>query len=251
MIFPPFLMGLLFGVWASALTGALFFFISSVMLRATSLFTKVQKLMIPIEPTAEHPVPFDVSDVEPKTHKDAVAVAVNTIDVLQELGGSIDFNNDDLHKASNLIKGAEKPNKPRHVSSSAEAAAAHALIKEFDFQAFADVMQARNFITNKLISLSNSGDPKIEIKALELLGKHSDIGLFTERSEITINHTTSESLEKSIKERVKRLLNADVTDVAANLVDELDEISPKASQTAPENVDEDPENEHEEGQTGE
>jgi hypothetical protein len=129
---------------------------------------------------------------------------------------------------------SEKPNKPKHVSVSAEAAAAHAIIKEFDFQAFADVMQARNFITNKLVGIANCGDPKVEIKALELLGKHSDIGLFTERSEITINHTTSSALENSIKERVKRLLNSDVSDVTSNLIDELDEIKPKKAENVTE-----------------
>jgi hypothetical protein len=190
--------------------------------------------MIPVEPTAQHPVPFDLSDEEPKTHKDAVAIAVNTTDLIKELGGDIHFGNNDLHKAAGLIKGEAKPNKPKHVSVSAEAAAAHAIIKEFDFQAFADVMQARNFITNKLVGIANCGDPKVEIKALELLGKHSDIGLFTERSEITINHTTSSALENSIKERVKRLLNSDVSDVTSNLIDELDEIKPKKAENVTE-----------------
>ena len=55
----------------------------------------------------------------------------------------------------------------------------------------------------------------------------SDIGLFTERSEITIHHTTSASLENSIKDRIKRLLNAEVTDVTANLIDELDDFEAK------------------------
>jgi DNA integrity scanning protein DisA with diadenylate cyclase activity len=180
--------------------------------------------MIPVEPTAEHPIPFDLSDAQPVTHKDAVATASNTIDLISELGGSIDFSNDDLHKAANLITGTEKPNTPKHISSSAEAAAAHVLIREFDFTAFADALQARNFITNKLIRIADCGDPKTELKALELLGKHSDIGLFTERSEITINHTTSDALEKSIKDRVKRLLNTDATDVKPRLIDELDDV---------------------------
>ena len=48
---------------------------------------------------------------------------------------------------------------------------------------------------------------------MELLGKHSDIGLFTERSEITINYKNPEDLEHAIKERVKRLLNADIIDI--------------------------------------
>jgi len=72
-----------------------------------------------------------------------------------------------------------------------------------------------------LLALANCGDPKFELKAIELLGKHSDIALFTERSEITVNHKSSADLEEAIKERVKRLLNAEVVDVTP-LVDDLD-----------------------------
>jgi len=117
-------------------------------------------------------------------------------------------------------------------------------VRKFDFNAFADALQARNFITNKLLTLADCGDPKLEIKALELLGKHSDIGLFTERSEITVHHTTSKSLEDSIKERVKRLMNTEVTDVT-NLIDELDGVEEQkraAKEAIPEDKDVDPEN---------
>ena len=54
-----------------------------------------------------------------------------------------------------------------------------------------------------------------------LLGKHSDIGLFTERSEITVNYKSSGDLENAIKERVRRLLNADIVDVTP-IGDDLD-----------------------------
>jgi hypothetical protein len=92
--------------------------------------------------------------------------------------------------------------------------------------------------------LADNGDPKIELKALELLGKHSDIGLFTERSEITVHHTTSASLENSIKERVKRLLNTDVSDVTP--LDDLDaQLGMHKAAIEDEHVQETPENEHE------
>jgi hypothetical protein len=74
------------------------------------------------------------------------------------------------------------------------------------------------------MEIANCGDPKFELKALELLGKHSDIGIFTERSEITINYKNPEDLENAIKERVKRLLNAniiDITPLESSLDDEL------------------------------
>ena len=37
--------------------------------------------------------------------------------------------------------------------------------------------------------------------------------MFTERSEININYNSPDALERQIKERVKRLLNADIIDV--------------------------------------
>jgi len=187
--------------------------------------------MIEIQPTTEHPVPFDLSDEQPKTHKDGIAIAANTSDLIDQLGPGLEFQDKDLHKVADVINGAaEKTPTPKHITVPAEAKAAAVLIKTFDFQAFADIQQARTFITNKLVKMTDCGDPKIEIKALELLGKHSDIGLFTERSEITVHHSTSKGLEDSIKERIKRLMNADVTDVTP--LDDLDTLLGPATPTA-------------------
>jgi hypothetical protein len=89
----------------------------------------------------------------------------------------------------------------------------------------AEMSDVRAALTNKLLELANCGDPRFELKALELLGKHSDIALFTERSEVTVTYKNSSDLEEAIKERVKRLLNArDITPehtVNANNLDEV------------------------------
>lgn len=176
--------------------------------------------MLKVEPSREYPTPYDLSDHEPKTQSDAIAVAINTAAMLEELGGLIDFTADDGKKAVELL--TTPVSTPKHVSSPAIAKAAFNIIRQHDYQTFDDAQQARNFITNKLVQLADCGDTKIEIKALELLGKHSDVGLFTNRSEITINHRSSESLENSIKERVKRLLNSseDISDITP--LDDLD-----------------------------
>ena len=174
--------------------------------------------MIKLEPTADVPVPFDVSEESPKTQKDAIAIAANTANLIEQLGGGIDFNEKDGKQVVDLVTKAAKT--PKHIKSPGQAAAALAILKKYDFQAIADAQQARNLITNKLIELADCGDLKIEIKALELLGKHSDIGIFTERSEITVHHTTSQSLENSIKERIKRLLHSDIVDITP--LDDLD-----------------------------
>lgn len=170
--------------------------------------------MIIVEPTREFPIPFDLSDEVASTHKDSLTVAANTAALIGELGGTFEFTDADEHAAHSLIKGNKDIRTARQLNVPAVARKLHLLLSEYDHQIIKDAHQGRVYITNRLIELSQCGDPKIEIKALELLGKHSDIGLFTERSEITVTHKTSIDLENSIKDRIKRLLNADVIDVA-------------------------------------
>lgn len=190
--------------------------------------------MLEIQPTKEVPIPFDLSDEQPKTHKEGIAVAVNTVEMIESLGGSLDFNAKDFKEATALAKGEPETKKQStSVSKPGVAKTLAVAVKEHDFQVFADVQQARNFVTNKLVSIAQCGDAKLELKALELLGKHSDIGLFTERSEITVHHTSSKSLEESIKERVKRLMNADVVDVKASMLDELDGLDKRKTAETP------------------
>lgn len=179
--------------------------------------------MLHIEPTNEHKVPFDLSDEELKTHEDVLRVAANTASLMSELDPSpVTMSDEDAHASRALIAGA-KDKKTIKQATQSRGAATHlaGILNEYDKQVIVSAHQVRTYITNKLLEISACGDPKVELKALELLGKHSDIGVFTERSEITITHKTSSDLEEAIKERVKRLLNADVTDVTP-LADDLD-----------------------------
>ena len=60
-----------------------------------------------------------------------------------------------------------------------------AMLREYNNPIVADAAELRQVTINKLLDLSMCGDPRIEIKATELLGKVSDVGLFTEKTEIT------------------------------------------------------------------
>lgn len=89
-----------------------------------------------------------------------------------------------------------------------------ALLKRFDERIVSSATQLRLYITNRLVLESDNPDPKIRMRALELLGKISDVGLFTERSEVTINNRTTTELESTLKQKLKRIMDAhDVSDV--------------------------------------
>ena len=168
---------------------------------------------INVEPANSHPVPYNTSDEKPATFKDELTVTANTVDLLEGLGMQIEASPADVERTKRLVAEAIAGQKTSMLQQPTAAFAAREFLKAYGNQLAMDVHEVRSAVTAKLMELANCGDPKFELKALELLGKHSDIGLFTERSEITVNYKSSGDLENAIKERVRRLLNADIVDV--------------------------------------
>jgi hypothetical protein len=92
------------------------------------------------------------------------------------------------------------------------------LLSEYEDQVVVEAARLRNYVTNKLILESDDNDAKIRIRALELLGKISDVGLFTEKSEITYKTQSDEELDKSLEERIQAILNKNVVDITPEQV---------------------------------
>jgi len=170
---------------------------------------------VKVEPTKDHKVPYDLADEKPSTLLEEMAVAGNTAELQESLGASLDITEGDVEREKELLRAVAEAKKPSNLSHQPTAFAAAAFLRSYGQQLAMDAAQARAAITNKLMEIADCGDPRYELKALELLGKHSDIGIFTERSEITVNYSSPEDLEKAIKERVKTLLNATVVETVS------------------------------------
>lgn len=169
--------------------------------------------VIKVEPSADHPIPYSTDEDKPATFMDEVAVTSMTAELLEQLGAPLEVTEADLEREKKLIKSAIDDKKASALRTPMAATAARAFLQEYGKGLAVDANQVRAALTNKLLEIADCGDIKYELKAIELLGKHSDIGLFTERSEININYNSPDALENAIKERVKRLLNADVIDI--------------------------------------
>ena len=91
------------------------------------------------------------------------------------------------------------------------------MLGEFSHVVVKNAVQIRTFVTNKLLLEANNPDGRIRIRALELLGKVSDVGLFTERSEVTVTHRSTDELRRSLREKLEVLRAKtqiqDVTDI--------------------------------------
>lgn len=169
--------------------------------------------VVNIEPTNTKGVPYTLEDDIASNFVEEMTIAGNTAELQVALGAPLEVDENIAKQERTLLEAAIRDRKTTNLQSTATAYTAAAFLRAYGANLAFDAAQTRAAITNKLMELANCGDPKYELRALELLGKHSDIGLFTERSEITINYKDPSELENAIKERVKRLLNADVIDI--------------------------------------
>jgi hypothetical protein len=171
-------------------------------------------MTVHIEPTNEVAIPYHPIDDKPKDFAEALGIAVNTQEAIEQLGASVpEIDPENLGKTKTLIDQALKNKDEKALNNPMAAYAAKEFLRVYTARLAVDVSDVRSALTNKLLELANCGDPRFELKALELLGKHSDIALFTERSEVTVNYKNSGDLETAIKERIGRLLRSNAVDV--------------------------------------
>jgi len=98
-------------------------------------------------------------------------------------------------KAEALNIFLEQPDAPAVPSSPGAARALEKLLKRFDYTLANSANKMRQYTLFKIFELAENEDPKIAIKAIEMLGKVSEIGLFTTRVEISTAEKTTGDLE--------------------------------------------------------
>jgi len=69
----------------------------------------------------------------------------------------------------------------------------------------------------------------VRIRALELLGKISDVGLFTDRTEVVVTHQSTDELRNKLREKLLKLKNpiedyTDVVEIGGETVDLNEEL---------------------------
>lgn len=100
-----------------------------------------------------------------------------------------------------------------HVRASALTAASLINIRdyldEYGKQVVTHAVEMRHLVTNRLLEESRHPDARIRVRALELLGKHSDVGLFSEKQEVTITHQTTDELKERLRAKLQRLIRKD------------------------------------------
>jgi hypothetical protein len=148
--------------------------------------------------------------------RERAEAACNTVKLLEEQGLDVTPDEADNTVASILATTyAEDPDKTsKKVSNTklttltpASIVQTQLILKEFSHLVATNAAEIRNLVTNKLVLETENADPRIRMRALELLGKISDVGLFAERKEVTITHQNTTELQEKLRTKLEKLKN--------------------------------------------
>lgn len=94
------------------------------------------------------------------------------------------------------------------------------MLTAYDWEFVEQAKELRGFVVSKLVEHSNSTNAHISLKALGMLGKVTEVGLFTEKIEVHKPKVNETELEDKIRDRLKALTDVfldaetrEVTDV--------------------------------------
>jgi ethanolamine ammonia-lyase small subunit len=167
---------------------------------------------------------IDIDDDVPVPDKDDLAgqkdlietarAAAAAANMLSSYGLEIEETEEDLKTASALAtQYAKDPMSvsqaatPARISNQTPAALriTAEILNRFGHSIVKDAVQVRHMVTNKLIEETENPDPRIRLRALELLGKITDVGLFTERSEVTVTHQTTDDIREKLRAKLNQM----------------------------------------------
>jgi hypothetical protein len=166
------------------------------------------------QPVIDYDVPLANYSPTFESLETRVAAAMSALVDTNNLPAPNEISDEDKHKAREVFIGNELAS-DEDLASPGMVVYLQSLLSEYDTMVVKSAQQMRTYVTNKLLAETANPDPRIRMKSLELLGKISDVGLFTDKTEITMRHRPTEELEQMLRERLTKVLEAEVVDNTA------------------------------------
>lgn len=175
---------------------------------------------ITVTPETHIPLPLDTTPEELLEFRDRAKVAVETLKALVEAGGEVEITDEDRHKARKTLSGGTIKIKEENAGALLHL---EAILSEYDREILNASTRLRTYVTNKLLLETVDPDPKVRLKALELLGKTSNVGAFSERLEVNVNHRSVDQIDSELEQLLEKYMGH-VEEVKPQTAEELESL---------------------------
>lgn len=163
----------------------------------------------------------DFLELDDASASEMLSAQYNTAELLDSLGIKSDEEVDKQHQvvaareAFQAVVGPtpDEDTKTKLVQLKTPEAVRHltGMLAAYDWEFVEMAKELRGYTVAKLVEETKSPNANIRLKALGLLGKVTEVGLFTEKIEVKKTDLTEDEIDKKLKEKLAKFM--DVTDV--------------------------------------
>ena len=185
-------------------------------------------------------VPLQSADIEFKNIMQTTTAAVETAKLLGlDTTPTLEDRDTAATLAAVYATAPDRTNKKATVKNMAALrpatlALTDTILKNYAHSVVESAGQIRHLVTNKLIEETENPDPRVRIRALELLGKFADVGLFADRTEVTVTHQTTDDIKDRLRQKLSKLIrtveDAEIIELDGEVLDVGQELGLKLPQ---------------------
>ena len=154
-----------------------------------------------ITPDTDIPLPFDLTPEEVVGFRERAKAACASIQELINVGATVEVTDEDSVQAHAIVSSENLNVKATPPSTILKI---EALLTKYDYEFLEANRRITNLVTNKLLEEVESDDPKIRMRALEMLGKRKGVNLFSEQIEVTIKQKPVNEIEDELTRLLQR-----------------------------------------------
>jgi hypothetical protein len=193
-----------------------------------------------LDPHVFMDMPEDFTPVEKAAPAQMIDAQVATADWLKGLGldDSAAQTEAETHTARAAFATLTTGSTPASIQSALTSIQTPAAVKHlvgmltaYDWEFVHQAKELRGYAVAKILEECESPNPNIRLKALGLLGKVTEIGLFTDKIEVKKTDMTEAEIDQRLKEKLAKFMDvsdADVTDLVD--ITEITEATPTPTQ---------------------
>jgi len=105
------------------------------------------------------------------------------------------------------------------------------MLSAYDWEFVEQAKNLRGMAVAKILEETNHPDARVRLKALDMLGRITEVALFTERVEIKKADMSDSEIDRKIKEKLNKFMGVvdveDITDVTQENTPDKTDISPE------------------------
>ena len=177
---------------------------------------------IRVVPEVTIPIPVDLTPQEAKTLHERAKAAFKTVEFLAAMGLEPKKENMQAAKREAEKQFAGSPVAKRRPFNVETTLWLDKLLSEYDNAIIEDTVRLKTYVTTRLVEETEGEKAADRLRALESLGRLTQLGLFADKVEINVNHKSTDELKQELAKKLSRYMG---------VVEEIKEEKPQKKET--------------------